>query len=277
MLKISDFAEIAQISTSALRYYDEHGLFKPAHVDQATGYRYYTIGQLIELNRILALKDLGLDLTQIAKLIQEELSPEAFQGMLRFRQAQLQQQIRGAREQLARIEGRINYIEQGGTDVPEVVLKSVNLVAVASQMTGQAGFIPNLTYARQFLDLLRERRVRPNGYMQYLYHRDDRAETGFNVEFAVPIDDASAGRLRATSGSTFNIRELPAVSYMATAVHRGSPYSITEAYQAVGDWLQRHAYTIIGPCRKVCLQWDGDLQDYLTEIQFPVALGNSAS
>ncbi len=40
-----------------------------------TGYRYYSVGQSHRLNRILALKDLGLSLAQIARLLDDDLPP----------------------------------------------------------------------------------------------------------------------------------------------------------------------------------------------------------
>ena len=60
MIKIGDFARLGQVSVVTLRHYDEIGLLKPVTVDSFTGYRYYSVAQLPRLNRILALKDLGL-------------------------------------------------------------------------------------------------------------------------------------------------------------------------------------------------------------------------
>jgi len=268
MLKISDFAKIAQVSTSALRYYDEIGIFKPVHVDVTTGYRYYTIDQLVRLNRILALKDLGIDLTQIVQLLDDDLSPEAFHGMLRLRQAQLRQDIQMAQEQLARIDARLNYIERGGgAAVPEVVLKPVKSMTVAASRTGVTGLLPNLEYASQFITLLRKNRLKPCGYTHYLYHKSLSADAGYEVEVAIPVEEVNRDHLN----EQIAVRQLPEVVKMASALHRGSPYDIVEAYQALGRWIQENAYTIIGPTRKVCLQTEGDLNDYLTEIQFPVA------
>lgn len=62
MLRIGEFSQLAQISIRTLRLYDEMGLFKPAQIDRFTEYRYYNVEQLPRLNRILALKDLGLSL-----------------------------------------------------------------------------------------------------------------------------------------------------------------------------------------------------------------------
>ena len=68
MIKIGDFSRICQLSVKTLRYYDEVGLLKPVEVDRFTGYRYYSADQLPRLNRILALKDLGLSLIRFTKV-----------------------------------------------------------------------------------------------------------------------------------------------------------------------------------------------------------------
>ncbi len=65
MFKIGDFSKLSLVSVKTLRYYDELGLLKPARVDEFTGYRYYSASQMPRLNRILALKDLGLSLEQV--------------------------------------------------------------------------------------------------------------------------------------------------------------------------------------------------------------------
>ena len=62
MFSIGEFARHGRVSVRMLRHYDAIGLLRPASVDAATGYRFYQAGQLAELNRIIALKDLGFTL-----------------------------------------------------------------------------------------------------------------------------------------------------------------------------------------------------------------------
>ena len=62
MIRIGDFSKLSRVSVKTLRYYDEMGLLKPLYVDRFTGYRFYEYHQLLRLNRILALKDLGFSL-----------------------------------------------------------------------------------------------------------------------------------------------------------------------------------------------------------------------
>ncbi len=93
MFKIGDFSKLSQVSVKALRLYDQMGLLKPSQVDRFTSYRYYSASQLPRLNRILALKNLGFSLEQIAKLLDDQIPPEQIRGMLRLKQAELQQAI----------------------------------------------------------------------------------------------------------------------------------------------------------------------------------------
>jgi DNA-binding transcriptional MerR regulator len=71
MLGIRDFARIGEVPMSTLRYYDEIGLLRPIQVDHATGHRFYTIDQLPRLHRILAFKELGIELGRIIQLLDE--------------------------------------------------------------------------------------------------------------------------------------------------------------------------------------------------------------
>ncbi|WP_459549829.1 MerR family transcriptional regulator [Nocardia sp. X0981] len=45
------------------------GLLVPDRVDPVSGYRYYEVGQLARLNRIIALKELGFTLDQVRRML----------------------------------------------------------------------------------------------------------------------------------------------------------------------------------------------------------------
>lgn len=71
MFTIGDFARFGRVSVRMLRHYDEIGLLPPATVDPSTGYRSYVADQLARLNRIVALKDLGFTLQQVAEIVDD--------------------------------------------------------------------------------------------------------------------------------------------------------------------------------------------------------------
>ncbi|CAM5609670.1 hypothetical protein SCALM49S_00040 [Streptomyces californicus] len=84
MFTIGDFARYGRVSPRMLRHYDAVGLLHPDRTDPATGYRLYGAAQLARLNRIIALKDLGFTLQQVAAVLDEQVGPEELRGMLRF-------------------------------------------------------------------------------------------------------------------------------------------------------------------------------------------------
>src|ERR1044072_2836734 len=94
MVRIGGVAQIAPVSGRQVSFYDQLGLLQPAHFDNQTGYRYYTIRQFPRLNSILALKELGLSLEQIAPLLKNGISPSELRAMLTMKRAQLEQSLR---------------------------------------------------------------------------------------------------------------------------------------------------------------------------------------
>ena len=127
MFKIGEFSTIARVSGVLLRHYDQIGLFKPIHVNPENGYRYYSIEQLPDLNRILALRDLGFTLEQIGRLIQDNISPDEIQGMLKLKQAQIEQAVAEEQRRLQRIASRLKQVQQHGSFAQhEIVLKPLS-------------------------------------------------------------------------------------------------------------------------------------------------------
>ena len=270
MLKIRDFARLAEVPMSTLRYYDEIGLLKPIYADPETGYRFYTMDQLPYLHRIVAFKELGLGLTQIAELLNEDIPPEALQGMLRLRQAELQQHIQTEQEQLERVEARLRSLEQGSSlPVYEVVLKAVKpITGVSLHLTA------DLAYRGHWIDILgpmlKRSRVTPIDHLLVLHAQSEDEQASGSVEIVAPVDGRDADTLITLSEGRLTRCELPAFPRMASILHQGNPSQVFSAYQALGSWMEHNAYTIVGPRRKICLRRGEALEDSLMEIQFPV-------
>ena len=65
---ISHVARMAGVSSRTLRHYEDRGLLAPAFTG-ANGYRFYRMPELLRLQRILALRSLGLGLEPIAGIL----------------------------------------------------------------------------------------------------------------------------------------------------------------------------------------------------------------
>ena len=269
MFKIGDFSKLSQVSVRTLRYYEEMGLLAPIEVDRFTSYRYYSVDQLPRLNRILALKDLGLTLEQIAQLLDEGLPPAQLRGMLRMKQAEIRQQVEEERGRLARVEARLRQIEQEDSmSSYEVIIKKIEPQTVASlreviptpQDVGKM-FEKMFTYVGQ-------QGVRPAGPPSAIWHDPDYHEGDIDTEVVVPIPDA----LPASNG--IKTVQLPGVASMACAIHQGSYEGFSQAYAAIMGWIAANGYRVAGPIREIYLRGPGptptDPSTYVTEIQIPV-------
>jgi effector-binding domain-containing protein len=260
------------VSVSALRYYDEMRLLKPADIDRWTGYRYYSLDQLPMLHRILALKDLGLSLDQIQQLIGEELPAEQIRGMLRLKRAELKEQARDIEDRLARVETRLLQIEMEGK-MPDydVVLKRVEpLRAAVINDTIPNMEVVNATFNRLFdevLDYVNSHGATPSGAPLDLWYDTvmDQPEN-MRVAVAVPIQSDIEGNGRV------KIDTIPGAEQMASVIHAGPFATLSQAYGAAFGWINDNGYRIAGPTREIYLQYErgGDQNKYVTELQFPL-------
>src|ERR1700750_2673030 len=132
MFSIGEFARHGRVSGRMLRHYDAIGLIRPPCVEELTGCRLYEASQLDELNRVIALKDLGFTLQQVQAILEEKVSAAELRGMLRLRRAEIRATIDAETTRLRRVEARVIAIEDGPR-VPAdgVVIKRLAPVRVA--------------------------------------------------------------------------------------------------------------------------------------------------
>ena len=271
MIRIGDFSRLSRVSIKTLRYYDEMELFKPIDVDRFTGYRYYSASQLPRLNRILALRDLGLSLEQIAQVLDEGVSSEQLRGMLRLKRSELQQHIAGEQARLARVEARLNTIDLEDTMTDyDVIIKQVEpqLVAGVRDILSsypESGRLFEEVYghlARQGVKGLDDLVAAAIWHDEEFKTSDIDGEAVVYLKQLVPEDER------------VKVYELPA-SMMASVVHKGAFNKFNLAYEAILRWIEANGYRIVGPNREVFLYCTQpvrqDDDSYVTEIQFPVA------
>lgn len=275
MFKIGEFSKIAQVSGSLLRYYDEVGLLKPASIDPFSGYRYYSVEQLPRLNRILALKDLGLTLDQIQRLLKDDISEDEIRGMLALKKTQIEQTLRDEVERLRRVESRIKQIDTKGLrQGHDIVLK----VIPAQLFLAIRGTFASFELARELVFELRDvlpARVGHNrlGNPAVILHSENFEWKNLDFELGYLLTDDFDETLTLPSGHTLTLRTIPAVASMATTIRLGGPDQNPFCYSALGIWMETGGYRIAGPGREVFLRVPSapDMgEQAITEIQFPV-------
>lgn len=271
MFKIGDFSKICQVPVSALRYYADLGLLEPAHIDPFTGFRYYTLDQLPRLHRILALKDMGLSLEEVGRLLREELSAEELRGMFRLQQAKIEQQLADEQARLARVAARLRVIEtEGKMPQDEVVLKSVEKQHVLSVRQIISTPVQVGTILGECFAVMQQHGVSPAAPPQAIYHDEEFKLTDMDVEVVLPVASSVMADLPLSGGRVFAVRDLAPIEAAASIVHVGSYDGLTNTYTKLGKWIEANGYRIAGASREIYLSPAKVESEPVVEVQWPV-------
>jgi DNA-binding transcriptional MerR regulator len=278
MFRIGEFSKIAQVSGRLLRYYDQIGLFTPVRIDPETGYRYYSAKQLPELNRILALKELGLTLDQIARLVAGHISTDDIRGMLVLKKAQIEQSLREELTRIRYIESRIQEIDQAGElREHEVVVKAVPAQKLIAVRATSASLAECRTIARE-LGVALPARVgsKTLGHFAMIFHSELWDSDLLDVDLGFLLSGDLDTDLALSNGMMLHVQALPAVDLMATHIYSGIPQAGHQGYAALGLWAEANGYQFLSPAltpsREIFLQvprTPGE-EEVVAEIQIPV-------
>lgn len=273
MFSIGDFAKHGRVSVRMLRHYDAIGLLPPAQVDPFTGYRGYAAAQLARLNRIIALKDLGFTLQQVAAIIDEQVSAEELRGMLRLRQAELAAAVDEAAVRLARVESRLRTIEsEGHMPSDDVVVKSIPAVRVARLSAVAESFEPEYIgpvigpLFGRLCGLVAEAGLTPVGPSLAYYEEAEPGTERVRAFAALPVN------AEPDQAYAFEIADLPALPAVATIVHRGPMDDILPTSQTLARWIDATGHRSLGYTRELYLEIDGDPSTWVTELQDPITI-----
>jgi hypothetical protein len=246
MFAIGEFARHARVSVRMLRHYDAIGLLEPARVDPSTGYRCYEAGQLSRLNRIAA-------------------------------------------------------IESEASEPAPVMVKRISAVRVAELTGTAAGYEPQfITPVIQPLyhELPRqlcEARIAITG-PGVAYYEDAAGDEGaVTVHAALPVAALPVAALpvaalpvaalpvaappvaplvsaeRPGGLQRFSVVDLAEIPTAATVIHHGSMDNVLPSIQALARWIDASGYHSLGYAREVTLKFSDDRDDWVTELQEPIA------
>ena len=159
MLNIGEFARLGGVTVRTIRYYDQIGLLTPAHVATDTGYRRYRAAQLVDLQRIVALKELGVALDEIRELLADP-SGERVGEVLSRRRAALEEELHTTQTRLAEIDRRLRRIERTGAmpdyEIIHKSLPAIRFVAIEAATPGVGAPIAGRSVEKAFTSLLAE-------------------------------------------------------------------------------------------------------------------------
>ncbi|HCR69962.1 MAG TPA: MerR family transcriptional regulator [Anaerolineae bacterium] len=280
MFKIGEFSRLSRVSVRMLRHYDQLGLLTPSQTDSFTGYRYYSADQLPRLNRIIALRDLGFSLEQIAEMLDEDVSAEQLLGMLKLKRADVEQQMQTEQERLSRLEAQIKQMNQAANHTKyDVILRDIEseLVGTYREVAKDDNRI------QEMFDLVEiyiagYENARADKPPFTIYYDDEYRDEEIDCEVCVPLKYAIP------ENESIRVRKTPKQFKVACVIHVGNYLNIGQAYNALLNWIDSNGYQMKGLIREIYLKYGADglefelpqtylaqeSNQYVTELQLAV-------
>jgi DNA-binding transcriptional MerR regulator len=273
MFSIGEFSRIARVTARQLRHYEELGLFKPERIDPETGYRYYSALQLPRLNRILVLKELGLTLDQISRLVDNGISAAEMHGMLALKKAQIEQTVRDELSRILNIEDRLKQIEETGMLSDEdVVVKPIParlFLSIRQVMPSIHDGFALIHTLNHLLPLNIAKGILGN--FALIIHSDGFDTESVDVEMGFLLEQASFTTFTLSEGRMLSVRTVPSIDTVATMVCVGVERHISSD-ATLGTWIETHNFQLAGPSWEVFIEpFQPDRpDDAVIELQLPI-------
>ena len=265
---IGEFSQITGLSVKTLRFYDEKGLLKPAHVDASTGYRFYNAASVDRARMIVRLRELQFSLDDIQSVLMEceddAQLVDYFQRQLRA----IRERLRADQKTAKLLEAAIQNEDEASTVASagrfQVKEKNVTPLLVAGlRMTGRYD-----ECGRGFGTLARAVGRHIAGKPLCLYYDGEFREDDANFEPCFPL------RREVPSTGEISVKTLPA-SRCLTLIHQGPYPQLGRSYRIILTEFKRRGFVAALPSRETYLKGPGTIfrgnpRKYLTEILIPI-------
>jgi effector-binding domain-containing protein len=204
----------------------------------------------------------------------QNISAEEVHGMLTLRKAQIEQSLQEQIEQIRSIETRIWEIEtEGVLSDDDVLLKHIPQQRFLSTRqvfnTVEQGFFL-MTEIHRLLPDRTNNQV--TGQFAVLFHSEGFDTRNLDVEMGILLEQDFFETLTLSENCVLKQRTVPAVATMATLARVGIYNDSVGHYGALGHWIERHNYEIVGPGWEVLLEpfQPGKEDEAVVEIRIPV-------
>ncbi len=271
-ISIGKFSIMTQLTTKALRLYDQKGILVPNIKDPVTGYRYYEVGQVEIGVKVKMLATLGFGLDDIARALAAAQADDtgSIKDLLARKLAETQAEIARLKKVEELLVDKEKTLELFCDRTTTPVLKDIPTTRILCQRErGDYNVVPMIV-----MNLIKEisspdnqrNFVKITGPFMYICHDPEFKEGAADIEMAVPI----SGRVTIQSPN-IELRNLPG-GRVVSAIYTGPYEEIAQAYTRTHEYVYAHGLAIRGPSVELYLNNPQITPpaELLTEIQVPI-------
>ncbi len=150
-LTIGELAKLRNVNVQSLRYYEKLGILVPAYINPESGYRYYSLEQIMILDTVILCIDLGIPLKDLKNYVNAD-------GELEFEHL-LKDGKQLAKEKIKKIESSIDSINR--------TLRHIN---AQKTFQGREGYYSRYIFERYYITIPCEMILSAKEYEKNLSH-----------------------------------------------------------------------------------------------------------
>ena len=209
--------------------------------------------QLAQLNRIVALREMGMTLDEIRVALDSNINPDQMEQLLLQRQADIEQTLAVQAQQLQQVHHRLQQIRAETQPSPyEIVVKSLPSHPIASirliiEHASQIGHYCQ-TLHPEIHQALAKIGISAEMPTVNLYHMLNISERDIDFEASVTIPKSALGK---QTDSRVTLRLLDAAPQAATLLFADSYSQMGSAVMSLLQWIARAGYRVAGTFREV--------------------------
>ena len=267
MFKIGEFSKLVHVSARMLRYYEKCGILEPAETDCFTGYRMYSATQIPLIMRIIALRDMGFGVDEIAEILPHYHNPKKMKEALNRKQDEIRAAVTVEQSKLEKIAVMSGKLEKEDFNmIYDVELKSLQAEKVLSLRETIPAEKEEELWGKLW-EFVTQNNVKHLSGGYSIYYGDEYEENDVDTEIAVPVPELGESK------NGFEYKELTGISSAATIRFSGSYENYGAAMEKLALWIEQNGYEISGAVRGFAIVSPTDAaspDEYMTELQVPV-------
>ena len=269
LFKIGEFSRLVRVSPRMLRHYEKCGILHPTEIDECTGYRQYSAGQIPLVQNIVKLKDLGFSIDEIKDVLPRIDDFAYMNRILRAKADSVQSVIEIEQAKLERLFSMSNTMrKERNIMVFEIEVKKVPAIKVISLR----GIIPQYNQEGILWEKLgryvSEKQIQCHSDGYSTFFDEEYKESDIDVEIAIPVDTIG------TSEGDFVFKVYEEIPLAATIRFTG-PFEggYDAASEKLAKWMEDNGYSFAGHLRGhtiVSPDEEPNSEKWETELQAPI-------
>ena len=264
MFTIGQFAALHGVNKKTLMWYDEIGLFSPAQIDDANGYRLYSYFQSVELETILLLRDMGVSLPDIKSF----MGDKSVSGMEQL----LSAQISKIDERMRSMKALRSRLAEYRKDIGELLRLDVDKIVLTTRLSQYIVLVPTSSEYNFDEDLARITDTAAEFRLPRLYQVSVGSMLPVESIYAHRMDDYAYHFISVPNAKNKkSLHRMPSGKYLR-AFCKGPWEKLPERYEEILQFAEANSLRLSGFAYETGMNdlVISSMDEYVTKIEIPV-------